>query len=114
MHHRLLRFVGAFASLLIAACAVACSRAPDATPATPTTAAPTAATTQKGAVPDFDAMATAAVAGRVPSQTSFAFFESLQKNGIFGVRFNQGETGWFSPMGNLREIHTFLKKNKEL
>ncbi len=44
----------------------------------------------------------------VPSQTSFEFFESLQ--GIEGVRFNEGDVGWFAPMGNLRAIHTHLKK----
>lgn len=43
----------------------------------------------------------------VPSQTSFEFFESLQ--GIEGVRFNEGDVGWFAPMGNLRAIHTHLK-----
>ena len=43
----------------------------------------------------------------VPSQTSFEFLESLQ--GIAGVRFNEGDVGWFAPMGNLRAIHTHLK-----
>lgn len=44
----------------------------------------------------------------IPSQTSFEFFESLQ--GIAGVRFNQGESGFFSPMDNLRPIHDHLVK----
>ncbi len=44
----------------------------------------------------------------VPSRTSFDFFEGLAD--IEGVRFNEGELGWFAPMGNLRAIHTHLVK----
>lgn len=44
----------------------------------------------------------------VPSRTSFDFFEGLQE--IEGVRFNEGEVGWFAPMGNLRAIHEHLVK----
>ncbi len=48
----------------------------------------------------------------VPPQTSFDFFEGLQ--GIEGIRFNEGEKGWFAPMRNLRAIHTHLKKQGKL
>tara|TARA_R110002073_G_scaffold311038_1_gene481959 strand:- start:9607 stop:10245 length:639 start_codon:yes stop_codon:yes gene_type:complete len=44
----------------------------------------------------------------VPSQTSFEFFESMP--GVAGVRFNEGDVGWFAPMPNLRAIHTHLVK----
>lgn len=44
----------------------------------------------------------------VPSQTSFEFFESM--SGLAGVRFNEGDVGWFAPMANLRAIHTHLVK----
>lgn len=44
----------------------------------------------------------------VPSQTSFDFFEGLV--GLEGVRFNQGDVGFFAPMGNLRAIHSHLVK----
>lgn len=48
----------------------------------------------------------------VPSTTSFPFFESLV--GIEGVRFNQGDNGWFAPTANLRGIHSYLIKGGQL
>jgi hypothetical protein len=46
----------------------------------------------------------------IPSQTSFDFFGGLKKQGVFGIRFNQGEHGWFAPIDGPRNIHAFLKK----
>jgi ribosomal protein L7/L12 len=34
----------------------------------------------------------------------------LGKQGVFGVRFNQGDYGWFSPVRNLVPIHAHLVK----
>jgi len=48
----------------------------------------------------------------VPPATSFPFFESLV--GIEGVRFNQGDNGWFAPTANLRGIHSYLIKGGQL
>ncbi len=48
----------------------------------------------------------------VPSQTSFDFFEGLVD--VEGVRFNEGDNGWFAPMRNLRAIHTHLRKQGRL
>jgi len=48
----------------------------------------------------------------VPTQTSFDFFEGLV--GVEGVRFNEGDNGWFAPMRNLRGIHTYLRKEGRL
>lgn len=36
------------------------------------------------------------------------------KKGIYGVRFNEGEHGWFSPIANLLPMYEYLKDLKRI
>jgi hypothetical protein len=37
--------------------------------------------------------------------------QSMTSSGIYGVRFNQGAHGWYSPISSIKAIHSFLVNN---
>lgn len=56
------------------------------------------------ATPGFQWENTKAFIMHMPMQECLTIFKELHKRGVFGIRFNEGENGFFCPMSHLEAI----------
>lgn len=40
------------------------------------------------------------------------WLQEIEKSGLYGVRFNEGEQGWFSPISNLRDMQEYVEQRR--